>query len=139
MSTAAGRYHASAYPSLSSPTITAPCTWVTIGTGPRYDSGVSLKTGRESRPAIPPGGLAQWSVGSTGSRCGRYLPFAFLRSLIHLTRTGLPACASIVRDGALCSSRPRSLALLTAPYPQTLVGGIPAGRICCESCFMEIS
>ena len=31
---AAGRYHASAYPSLSSPTPTAPCRWVTIGTGP---------------------------------------------------------------------------------------------------------
>jgi hypothetical protein len=34
MSTASGRYQASAYPSLSSPTPTAPCTCVTMGTGP---------------------------------------------------------------------------------------------------------
>src|SRR5512134_2148568 len=58
---AAGRYHASAYPSLSSPTPTAPWTWTTMGTGPVYGPGVCwpVKSGRVSRPAVPPGGLAQ--------------------------------------------------------------------------------
>ena len=43
----------------------------TIGTGPVYGPGVSVKVGRVSRPVTPPGALAQCSVGSTGSRCGR--------------------------------------------------------------------
>jgi hypothetical protein len=45
----------------------------------------------------------------------------------------------MVSDGALCTSRPRLLADVTAPYPQTVVAGSPAGRICCANCFMEIS
>ena len=32
---------------------------------------VSLNVGRWSRPLVPPGGFAQWSVWSTGRRCGR--------------------------------------------------------------------
>ena len=68
-----------------------------------------------SRPAAPPGGLAQCSVGSTGSRWGRKLPLASIRSLIHLTRTGAFHFASIVSDGALWISRPLLLADVTAP------------------------
>ena len=100
MLSAAGRYHASAYPSLSSPTPTAPCTWVTSGTGPVYGRASAAKSGRVSRPAVPPGGLAQCRVGSTGSRCGRKLPLASTSSLIHFTRTGRLCLASIVSDGA---------------------------------------
>src|SRR5438093_7270521 len=65
-----------------------------------------VKSGRMSRPAMPPGGLAQCRVGSTGSRWGRKLPAASLRSLIHLTRTGVFHLASMVSDGALCSNSP---------------------------------
>ena len=36
-----------------------------------YAAGVAVKVGRVSRPSVPPGGFAQWSVGSTGRRCGR--------------------------------------------------------------------
>jgi hypothetical protein len=64
---------------------------------------------------VPPGGFAQWSVGSTGSRCGRKFPFASFRSLIHFTRTGRFQEASMVSDGALWISRPRLLDELTAP------------------------
>src|SRR3989304_6852059 len=42
---AAGRYQASAYPSLSSPTPTAPWTWTTMGTGPVYAPGVGWPVG----------------------------------------------------------------------------------------------
>jgi hypothetical protein len=54
-------------------------------------------------------------------------------------RTGLFHLDSIVSDGALWISSPLRLADLTAPYPQTVVSGIPAGRICCENCLIEIS
>ena len=86
-----------------------------MGTGPVYGPGVLVKVGRVSRPVIPPGGLAQCRVGSTGSRWGRKLPFASFRSLIHLTRTGVFHLASIVRDGALCSNSPLLLSDDTAP------------------------
>src|SRR3990172_1072016 len=54
MLTAAGRYQASAYPSLSSPTPTAPWTWTTMGTGPVYGPGVVANVGRVSPPPLPP-------------------------------------------------------------------------------------
>src|SRR5574337_1044345 len=54
-----GRYQASAYPSDSSPTPTAPCTCVTMGTGPVYGPGVESNVGRVSRPPTPPPGFAQ--------------------------------------------------------------------------------
>jgi hypothetical protein len=106
---------------------------------------VLVKVGRESfgplpyAGSFPCGGFAQCSVGSTGSRCGRKLPFASLRSLIHLIRTGRFHFDSIVREGALWISSPFLLADLMAPYPQTVVFGISAGRICCSNCFIEIS
>ena len=98
MSPAAGRYHASAKPSLSS-RLCPPCRWVTIGTGPVYGPGVLPNVRRSSRPSAPPGGLAQCSVGSTGSRWGKKLPLASLRSLIHFTRTGASHFASTVKAG----------------------------------------
>src|SRR5918994_2172274 len=83
-----------------------------------------------SRPSVPPGGLAQCSVGSTGSRWGRKLPLASTSSLIHLMRTGRFHLDSIVSEGALCNSRPLLLARLTAPYPHTVVAGSPpSGRM----------
>lgn len=98
MSFAAGRNHASAKPSLSW-ALCPPCRWVTIGTGPVSRPGVAVNDGRMSRPAAPPDGFAQWSVWSTASRCGRKWPLASIRSLIHLTLTGLRKRASMVNAG----------------------------------------
>ena len=55
--------------------------------------------GRESRPATPPGGLAQCNVGSTGNKCGRNPPAPVTRPLIHVTCVGVPRSASIVNAG----------------------------------------
>ena len=98
MSVAAGRNHASAYLSLQSWTASMPWTWVTIGTGP-----VTTRCRRELRsrilPVVPPGGLAQCRVGSTGRRWARKLPLESVSSLIHVTVTGVPRVASMVNDG----------------------------------------
>jgi hypothetical protein len=136
---AAGRYQASAYPSLSSPTPTAPCTWVTSGTGPLYRPGVASNAGRVSRPPVPPDGFAQCSVGSTGSRCGRKSPLTSTSSLTHFTRTGRPCRASIVREGAWCTRSARGLSAASGPYPHTVVFPNPAGRICWSNWRTEIS
>ena len=48
---------------------------------------------------------------------------------LHADRP-VPSLASIVSEGALWRSSPRLLAERTAPYPQTVVAGIVAGRIC---------
>ena len=45
-------------------------------------------------------------------------------------RTGRFHFDSIVSDGALWSRSPFLLADLRAPYPHTVVAGLPAGRIC---------
>ena len=66
-------------------------------------------------------------------------PLPSTSSLIHFTRTGLFHIASIVSEGALWMSSPRLLSAATAPYPQTVVAGRPAGRICCLICRIEIS
>ena len=47
--------------------------------------------------------------------------------------------ASMVNDGAWWATRPRFEAAVTAPYPHTVVSGIPFGRTCCENCLIEIS
>ena len=60
---------------------------------------MELNVGRVSRPAMPPGGFAQCSVGSTGRRCGRKLPPPSTSSLIHFTRTGRSTFASMVKAG----------------------------------------
>src|SRR6266511_499271 len=133
MSRATGRYHASGYPSLSSVTC-APCRWVTKGTGPRYGPGVDLNSGRMSRPEFPPGGLAQCSVGSMGSRCGRKLPVRVTSWLTHVTRTGRFARASMT-----CAGYWNVAASAIAPYPNTAVRGNPGGRICCENWRTAIS
>jgi hypothetical protein len=62
-------------------------------------SGCSGNIGRESRPATPPGGLAQCSVGSTDNRCGRKLPAPSTRPFTQVTRTGRSARASMVNAG----------------------------------------
>ena len=83
--------------------------------GTLVGAGVSSNIGRESRPSSPPGGFAQCSVGSTGSRCGRWFPFTSTSSLIHLTRTGRFHLASIVSEGALWTRSPFFFAEVTAP------------------------
>src|SRR5262245_9860603 len=95
---ATGRYHASGYPSLSSVTW-APCRWVTNGTGPRYGPGVEVKSGRLSRPDVPPGGLAQCSVWSIVTSGGRKSPEEFTSWLAYRTRTWRSTRASIVYAG----------------------------------------
>jgi hypothetical protein len=60
---------------------------------------VLVKVGRLSRPLMPPGGLAQCSVGSTANRCGRKRPVLVTNWFIQVTRTGRFTCASIVCDG----------------------------------------
>ena len=61
-SRAAGRYHASACPSLSW-VLCAPCRCTTWGTGPRYRRGLPSHCPWWSRCAMPPAGLAQCRVG----------------------------------------------------------------------------
>ena len=92
------------------------------GYGPGVAAGRRLERGPHVPLLGPPGGFAQWSVGSTGSRCGRKSPSSSTRSLIHFTRTGRFHLASIVSEGALWRSSPRLFAERTAPYPQTRRG-----------------
>src|SRR5215475_5032350 len=78
---------------------------------------------------MPPGGFAQCSVWSTGSRWGRKLPLPVTSWLTQVTCTGRLARASIVYPGV------RAVApLLAAAKAKIEVGGKPEGRICWETC-----
>src|SRR4051812_36124087 len=123
---AAGSVHVCGRPSLSSKTC-APCRCTIIGCGPVYGGGVLVNVGVESRPALPPGGLAQWMVGSTVSRWGRKLLFESTSWLIQVTRVCLLAVFSRVQPGEL-----NEALLPGTPYPLSVVLGIPEGSTCAE-------
>jgi hypothetical protein len=44
-----------------------------------------------------------------------------------------------VEPGLTCGNADRRPQLAVSPYPQTVVAGSAAGRICCENCRIDIS